>query len=338
MKNIFKTTLMTFGLLLFVACEKDEDKAVLSSDAAVNATLSTNSVVLEQANADAAALTVTWTTTGFNLPVVQNDYEVSFVYKDKPENVVTEASPLELTVQQLNTILTKLGLTVGEATDVEVKVTSKLSDTSVITSTAHTLNVTTYKDVIDLSTAWGVVGSITSWGGSPDVPFWKVAGDDNSYVAYVTVVGSGQEIKFRKDSDWADNYGDDGTNGSLESGGANIPVAEGVYRILWNINDNTYKIEKYTWGIIGDGANGWGDTDDIPLSYDGTTDTWVAKGVTLSNGSIKFRFNNAWTTSWGDKDGDGVLDTENDNNIAVTAGTYDISVNFSADPPTYTIE
>ena len=337
MKNIITMSVLLFALVLSVACEKDEDQAVFADDATVAVTLSDNTLVLEKDNASETALTITWEIADANV-VVAPSYTVQFAYGGKTSNVSAESSPLELTTEGLNTILTNLGVLPNQATDVTVTVTGALSEYFDLESATNTLKVTTYEDVLDLSTAWGVVGSITNWGGSPDVPFWKVVGDDSSYVAYVTVVGSGQEIKFRKNSDWAENYGDDGANGTLEAGAANIPINAGIYRILWNITDNTYKIEKYTWGIIGDGANGWGDTDDIPMSYDGVTNTWGAKGVTLSNGGIKFRFNNGWAISWGDKNGDGVLDTESDNNIAVTAGTYDITVNFSADPPTYTIK
>ena len=48
------------------------------------------------------------------------------------------------------------------------------------------------------------------------------------------------------------------------------------------------------------------------------------KNVTLSDGEMKFRANDAWSLSWG-----GELDnltTQNSPNIAVAAGTYDIKL------------
>jgi hypothetical protein len=47
------------------------------------------------------------------------------------------------------------------------------------------------------------------------------------------------------------------------------------------------------------------------------------------DGDMKVRFNNAWGGDYGDSDGDGFLDQNSDNNIAVTAGHYLLTVNFN---------
>jgi hypothetical protein len=54
------------------------------------------------------------------------------------------------------------------------------------------------------------------------------------------------EIKFRANSDWAINYGDDGANGTLDAGGANIAVTAGVYDVQLDFSKSspTYKITK----------------------------------------------------------------------------------------------
>ena len=54
------------------------------------------------------------------------------------------------------------------------------------------------------------------------------------------------EIKFRLNDAWDTNYGDDGADGTLEAGGANIAVIAGVYNITLNFSDPdnpTYVIE-----------------------------------------------------------------------------------------------
>ncbi len=81
------------------------------------------------------------------------------------------------------------------------------------------------------STIWAVTGSATSlgWPAGPD-------GTDGQDVdmtynpstkkwEVITTLTGGQEIKFRANNAWSLNYGDDGTDGSLNEGGANIPVA-----------------------------------------------------------------------------------------------------------------
>jgi hypothetical protein len=88
------------------------------------------------------------------------------------------------------------------------------------------------------------------------------------------------------------------------------------------------------WGIIGDATpSGWdADTD---LVYDLSTKKYTYDGA-LKVGEYKFRKDNDWTVNYGDKTGDLILDTENDNNIKLkTAGNYLITVDFKA--KTYTI-
>ena len=91
--------------------------------------------------------------------------------------------------------------------------------------------------------AWGLVGSSTvnSWDG-PDMEMYETS--PNNYALYAELVGG--EIKFRFDEDWGQNYGDDGADGTLEPGGANIAVITGgVYFITMNLDNLTYTISAY---------------------------------------------------------------------------------------------
>ncbi|MAN25864.1 MULTISPECIES: SusF/SusE family outer membrane protein [Mesonia] len=186
---------------------------------------------------------------------------------------------------------------------------------------------------VDLSTTWGVVGDATIYGwDAPDVPMWKtdLSGvDDQKYVAYTTLTDG--EIKFRENEDWGNNYG--GSDGNLVAGGDNIAVTAGTYKINIDLNELTYSMEEYSWGIVGDATpNGW-DGPDVQLYYNGENNTWMAENVTLTDGEIKFRLNNDWGTNFGGSEGN--LANGGDN-IAVTAGTYTIIVDF--ENGTYTIE
>ncbi len=104
-------------------------------------------------------------------------------------------------------------------------------------------------NINDLNTAlgtqsdWGLVGSATpnGWNG-PDVEMYETA--PNEYALYVDLVAG--EIKFRYNEDWGQNYGDDGADGTLEAGGANIAIpADGTYYVLMNLNDMTYSITPF---------------------------------------------------------------------------------------------
>jgi hypothetical protein len=89
---------------------------------------------------------------------------------------------------------------------------------------------------------WGLVGSATvnSWDG-PDMSMYESGADQ--YAIYANLVAG--EMKFRFNNDWGVNLGDNDTDGSLEPGGANIPVpSDGLYYITLNTANNTYTISE----------------------------------------------------------------------------------------------
>jgi len=89
---------------------------------------------------------------------------------------------------------------------------------------------------------YGVVGSgYNNWGATPDFTFTEV--NPGIWVADMVTLVDG-EIKFRLNEDWGFNYGDDGADGTLDAGGANIAVTAGQYRIVLDFNQGTYLLNK----------------------------------------------------------------------------------------------
>lgn len=338
MKNILKTAAICASLVWLVGCEKDEEKATMNANARVESNISASTLVLDKTQSNTTALTVSWETKDLGVqlaPVYTVEFENIATGKIKP--LSAERSPFTLTVKELNEYLVGLGLKTGVATDVRVLVRAALSDQRSLVAT-KTLKVTPYFDEIKAS-EWGVVGSATpnGWNG-PDIKMWNST--DGNLVAYATL--SAGKIKFRKNNDWGVNLG--GSNGTLSSGGADIAVAAGTYKITINVSKNTYSIETYSWGIIGSGARGWGDNDDVAMTYEGSTNSWVVKNIAL-DGEIKFRLNHSWGTNFGaDSTDNPATALEGDiksggNNIKVTAGTYNVSFSFDANNKgTYKIE
>ncbi len=323
MKKINQFLFLGLALLITWACEKEETKAILNASAAPVVSLSTKSVVLNKDNATQDALTISWATDyGFNASASNT------IWIDKKGGnfskgaSITAGSDLKKTFKtsELNAILLGLGFNPGSAGDIDIKVTSSIGSSTVLTSTISTMNATAYLDKLDLSSPWGVVGSATlnGWNG-PDLPFYKtdVA---NVFVAYVTLTDG--EIKIRKDNKWDENYG--GSNGVLKAGGDNIVVKAGTYKITFNLGALTYKIEKYSWGIVGSAYNNWGATPDAPLMYDPSVDLWTAV-VTLLDGEFKIRKDNDWGVNYGGSNG---TLKEGGDNIVVKKGTYLVTVDF----------
>lgn len=90
---------------------------------------------------------------------------------------------------------------------------------------------------------WGLVGDATlnSWDG-PDMEMYQTG--TNQYALYANLTAG--EMKFRFNEDWGNNYGDDDTNGSLEAGGANIPIAaDGTYFVTLDLDNLTYTVTPY---------------------------------------------------------------------------------------------
>ena len=105
-------------------------------------------------------------------------------------------------------------------------------------------------DLVAMNTAlgpqsdWGLVGSGTpnGWGSTDDIELFQTG--TNQYAVYANLLSG--EIKFRFNEDWGNNYGDDGANGTLESGGSNIAIAAaGTYYVTMNLNNNTYTITPF---------------------------------------------------------------------------------------------
>jgi hypothetical protein len=202
-----------------------------------------------------------------------------------------------------------------------------------------TLNLNTNKFIKENFSLGIVGGAYNNWGATPD---FMLEYDQYSDVFRGIVTLIDGEMKFRMNNDWGTNWGDDGADGTLEEGGANIVVTAGIYIATVNMNDLSYSLEPITnvWGLVGGAYNNWGASPDAQFKRDWSRpfdDIWILNDVTLIDGEYKFRSNNDWGTNYGDDGSDGTLENGGANIVAV-AGTYSFVLDFS-DPanPTYTI-
>ncbi len=80
--------------------------------------------------------------------------------------------------------------------------------------------------------SWGVIGSASPGGWADDT---DMVWNSTTQVWEINITLSVGEIKFRLNNGWDTNFGDNGNNGSLEAGGANIPIDEaGNYKITFD--------------------------------------------------------------------------------------------------------
>ena len=198
---------------------------------------------------------------------------------------------------------------------------------------------------------WGLVGEYNGWGAEADV----MLASDGTFLTAKGVALSGQ-VKFRKDGDWAVNFGAPGevepveiavnTELELVANGKNFTIAEGTYDVYldeanakaWFITDGSYPgggaaPEASEWGVVGV-VNSWGGSPDVVMYKTATEGLFVAYKVEMPDGGFKIRANNAWVdtanyglAAAGPVEVDHAYDlvcAGSSGDMTLVAGTYDI--------------
>jgi hypothetical protein len=337
-KLILKLTYVTALFTFMQSCD-DVERVFYNDGAETVLSLSDDNLTLSDDNGANEILTLTWSDPdyGFDAAALYSvQMDVQGGDFSNPQ-IISVGSSLEktFTVEELNAKLLSLSMTPGEEGVAIFRIKATLSEYQEIFSNTVNLNVTPYSSLLDLTTNLGVVGSATpgGWGNEniPDLQFYTTSMTD-VYVAYVTLRDG--EIKFRNNNDWAENWGDDGNDGTLDSYGANIAVSAGTYKIEVNFSSMTYTMEAYSWGLVGSATPNQWNGPDLMLQYNSYQDDWRAV-VTLGEGEVKFRFNNDWGLNYGDDGADGSMEA-NGANISVSSGHYLVSMNLNTQ--SYTME
>jgi hypothetical protein len=239
-----------------------------------------------------------------------------------------------------------VGIMNAELTELEAGVTYHVRSYAInATGTAYGENVefTTVPDIItwylpgSYVAASYPVGDYADWTpeSSPFVQNTIAVGDQLE--GYVYMANASNEWKFATDNSWSTNYGDDGADGNLEAGGANIVSDAGYYKVNVDLSGSpfTYKAVKTDWGVIGDATpDGW--DNDTDLTYDPATKTWRGT-VHLTAGSFKFRANDGWDINYGSSTADENLNPGGDNISNDTEADYEFILDLST-PNKYTYQ
>jgi hypothetical protein len=352
MKKLSILGLFIFALISFNSCKTEDDVVFTTQEPEgfVFTNSTQDNYILTSTTSSNLGERFTWASADFGTPT-NTTYElqssISGDFTDANTVTSTNSNEIAMTIGQMMGIAMDAGLDADPNTPApntgsfSVRLRAYPGDTGNGTdafSNVLVLNVELSEDTGGgggsgiMPAAWGIVGSgYNDWGNAgPDGQFYTTDQAD-VFVAYVTLIGG--EIKFRANNDWNDplgEFGDDGADGTLDAGGANIAVTAGNYRITLNLSNNTYEIDEYSYGIVGSGYNDWGNAGpDAKFYYDYTTNTFKV-GVQLLDGEIKFRANDDWNDplgEYGDSGADGTLDGGGDN-IPVSAGHYTVTLDF----------
>lgn len=331
--------LVTIGLVLLWSCEKDTE--VITAVPGDLPTLGSSATVLEldPESADQPAVTfnwsavdVQWSDNSVAFPIIGYVLQLS-LEEDNFQRLLlskdTEGTSVQFTHEELNTAL--IGRQKEAGTQVSVKArlrvtiaANRLEYTNIIDMT-----MTPYDDEVMLPSLW-IAGSLNGWSHSDN---YRVASinSDEQYEGYIFFDDTNTAFKFSTQAHWDDtNYGHGGTNQLDDDGDAgNLTLpAPGYYLLEANTSALTWSATEVIWGIIGDAAGGWGDHDDVSMTYDAEDRVWRAT-TTMSPGEWKFRANSGWDINFGVGEGEGLLAYGGDNFELEEGGTYLITLDLS---------
>jgi starch-binding outer membrane protein SusE/F len=185
-----------------------------------------------------------------------------------------------------------------------------------------------FQEIIPFTTI-GLIGSATPGGWDADTDLEQDPIDKAIWRGRIILIDG--EAKFRAENDWATNWGaGDFPIGIGELDGANIPIAAGEYKIVFNTVTREYSFEELvifsTVGLIGPAtplAN-W-DTD-VDMEHPSDF-VFEIPTIDLTTGEAKFRAEDDWAINWGLAAWPAGVGLQNGPNIPITGGTYRVTLN-----------
>ena len=137
------------------------------------------------------------------------------------------------------------GTAYGAGTAGKISSAGNAANLTVATAGHYLINANTVNnDYSATRTTWGIVGAFSGWGGSPNTDTQLTY--SNGKWTGTLVLAAESELKFRANSAWDINMGDDGGDGVLEAGGANLKFGAGTYKVELNLSNPGY----YTYSFI----------------------------------------------------------------------------------------
>lgn len=116
--------------------------------------------------------------------------------------------------------------------------------------------------------------------------------------------------------------------GTAVQGGPTIPVNGGEWFVTFNKNTGSYSFEYPSIGVLGTALNGYTNPDTNLTTSDGFN--YTISNLTLTDGTVKFRKDDLWTSNWGSTGFPTGTGTQDGAEIPVSQGTYNITFERSS--------
>ena len=333
------------------SCEKDSELITVTTGDVPTLTASSDSVVLLQENAADTAFTfswspleVNWSNEGVSTSILRYGLQISTKernFQGAPLLTVdAEGTSASLTVNALNTALLEAKVAPQEPILLVARLAMTLAPNNIVYSNVIELQVTPSEDVVLLPSLF-IAGALNNWTHSNDFRVGSIEGD-SQYEGYANFTAGNLAFKFSSQANWdGTNYGAAAAAGKLSTAGdaGNLEVpAAGYYLLKANTETLDWSAMPVTWGIIGAAAGGWGDNDDVALTYDASTGLWTAT-LNMNADEFKFRANKAYAINLGAGARNGVLSNGGGNLRIAESGRYLVTLDLrNAGYYTYTIE
>ncbi len=321
------------GLLLVSSCKKDETKVTALQDAKpgqLNA--SASAMMLTRADADKPAITFTFAKPDFGFDAaVTNTLQLDVKGNNfsKAKDIAFDAGTLTKTFATIdfNAMLLAMKLATGVNTQLEARLKSQFTGTAQVPVYSNVITLTA--NPYALTSFLYVPGAYQGWTPAT-ADSLKSATSNGIYLGVIDFTPGNLGFKVLTKKSWGPpEYGKGSTPGSIAIGGGDLAApSAGTFNVTVDINANTIQFDPVLWSLIGNSPAGSNWSNDVDMMYDRTSQTWSVT-ATMGVGEFKFRKNHDWLTNFGDKTGDFILDTENENNIKITsAGSYRIVLNL----------
>ena len=283
-----------------------------------------SSIILNESAPDATATVVKWNDYASYGVDVKYLVEIATKGSSTYYALGTVTNEKELAVSNLvfDQAVLKTGAVANVSSEIDVRVTASTESTGG--------NITKVSDVVSIHVtpyvleSWLYVpGAFQGWDPS-SAPGIVSATSNGVYVGYINFPSADSEFKITPARNWDNSYGTTNNSDIVYNGGNNLKATNAGYQKLTvDLNNNTFQLEAYSWGLIGSATPGGWDNDS-DMEWDYVTQTWVLNNIALTAGEIKFRLNDSWDTNYGDDGANGSLEAGGANIAISEAGNYKI--------------
>lgn len=330
-------------LFVLAACTpKAELTPVLSvgNTPAISSPASGAAIVLEEANVDQVVADFEWAAVdyGFQAAVTYTP-QIAKAGEDFADpitlGVVNTTSIKDLTVGDLNAMLIAKGIPGNVATSMEMRVVANVSDdVDPVISDVISMDITPFAAAVEYGVL-NVPGAYQGWDPASEATAVFSRSADDNYEGYLYFPDPGTAYKYAQGG-WDVNWGDDGDDGTLDPGGADIVAPDaGMYLMTVDLAALTHTRTKTDWGLIGSATPGGWDSDQ-DMTVDPATGT-LSITLDLVAGEIKFRANDDWALNYGDTGANAMLEKDGDNIAIESDGNYTIELFLNVADYTYTV-